>query len=103
MYIYLQLFLLISSKYIPGIYLILDIIQTGIIAVGDDGMALSLKCLQVIDYFAAKEGAAIFECRLIDNDLSALCLDTLHDTLDGRLAEVIGIGFHRQAIDTDDA
>ena len=61
------------------------------------------KCLQVIDYFAAKEDAAIFECWLINDHLCTLYLDTLHDALNGRLAEVVGIGFHRQAIDTDDA
>ena len=94
---------LISSKYIPGIYLILYIIQTDIIAVGDDGMALCLESCQVIDNLAAEEGATLFECWFIDDDLCTLCLDTLHDALNCRLAEVIGIGFHCQAIDTDDA
>ena len=64
-------------------------------------MALSLESGQVIDNLAAKEGAAIFECWFIDNHLCTLCLDTLHDALNCRLAEVVGIGFHRQAIDTD--
>ena len=64
---------LIPSKYIPGIYLILYIIQTSIITVGDDSMALSLKCLQVIEYFAAKEGDAIYECWLI-NDYAPFAL-----------------------------
>ena len=66
-------------------------------------MALCLECLQVIDNFAAKEGATLFQCWLIDDDLSTLCLDTFHDALNGRLAEVVGIGFHRQAIDSNDA
>ena len=68
-FIYSYITFLISSKYIPGIYLILDIIQTSIITVGDDGMALSLESSQVIDYFAAEEGATLFKCWFIDDDL----------------------------------
>ena len=61
------------------------------------------KCLQVILYSTTEEGATLLQCWLIDDELSTLCFDTLHDALNGRLAEVVGIGFHRQAIDTDDA
>ena len=94
---------LIPPKYISGIYFLLYIIQTDIIAVGDNGMTLSLESSQVIDNLAAEEGATLFECWLINDDLRTLCLDTFHDALNGRLAEVIGIGFHCQTIDTDDA
>lgn len=52
----------------------------------------------IIDYFAAKEGGAVFQGRLINDDRSALCFDTLHDALDGGLAEVVGIGFHGEAV-----
>ena len=61
------------------------------------------KCLQVILYSTTEEGATLLQCWLIDDELSTLCFDTLHDALNGGLAEVVGIGFHRQAIDTDDA
>ena len=74
---------LVSSKDISCIYLILYIIQTSIVAVGDDGMALCLKGFEVVLYSATEEGAALFQGWLIDNDLGTLCLDTLHDTLDG--------------------
>lgn len=94
---------LVSSKDISCIYLILYIIQTSIVAVSDDGMALCLESCQIIDYLATKEGAAVFQCRLVDDNLCALCLDTFHDSLNGRLAEVVGVGFHRQTIDTNDA
>ena len=93
----------VSPEYIPGIYLLLHVIKTGVIAVCDDGMALCLESCQIIDYLATKEGAAVFQCWFIDDDLCTLCLDTLHDALYGWLAEVVGIGFHRQAIDSDDA
>ena len=61
------------------------------------------KCLQVILYSTTEEGATLLQCWLINDHLCTLCLDTLHEALNGRLAEVVGIGFHRQAIDTDDA
>lgn len=75
--------LLVSSEYISCINLILYIIQTSIVAVSDDGMALCLEGFEVVLYSATKEGAALFQGWLIDDNLSTLCLDTLHDALDG--------------------
>ena len=95
--------MLVSSEDISCIYLILYIIQTNIVAVGDDGMALCLEDFEVVLYSTTKKGAALFQGWLIDDDLCTLCLDTLHDALNSTLAEVIGIGFHRQAIDSNDA
>ena len=48
-----------------------------------------------------EEGCSIFEGWLVNNDIGAFGLDALHDALDGALAEVVGVGLHRQAIDTD--
>ena len=62
-----------------------------------------LEFLEVVDYQGAEEGGAVFECRLVDDDGGALGLDPFHDTLDARLAEVVGMTLHGQAIDTDDA
>ena len=73
----------ISHEDISCINLLLGIIQAGIIAVGDDGMALCLEGFEVVLYSTAKEGAAIFQGWLIDDYLCTLCLDTLHDALDG--------------------
>ena len=92
---------LIPSEEVSCINLILYIVETRIIAVGDDGIGLSLELGEVVDYKAAKEGAAVFEGRLIDDDIGSLGLNALHDTLDGGLAEVVGIRFHRQTIETD--
>ena len=80
---------LISSEDIPCIYLFLNIIKAGIIAVGDDGIDLSLELGEVIDYETAEEGAAIFEGWFIDDDIGTLSLDALHDALYGRLTEVV--------------
>ena len=92
--------LLVSLEDISCIYLIFYIIQTSIIAVGYDSLALCLECCHIIYYSAAKEGCTIFQCRLVDNHLCTLCLDSLHDALDSRLAEVITVTLHRQAINS---
>lgn len=39
---------------------------------------------------------------LLDHNWYALGLHALHDALDGACAEVVGVGFHRQAVDTHD-
>ena len=82
---------LISSKDVSCINLILYIVQTSIIAVGDDGMALCLEGFEVVLNSATKEGAALFQGWLIDDYLGTLCLDTLHDALNSRLAEVVAV------------
>ena len=73
---------LVSSKNISSIYLLLHIIQTSIVAISDDGMALCLEDFEVVLYSATEEGTALFQSWLIDNYVRKLCLDTLHDTLD---------------------
>ena len=39
---------------------------------------------------------------LVDHHGHALGLHALHDALDGARAEVVGVGLHRQAVDTHD-
>ena len=73
---------LVSSKDISCINFILDIIQTSIVAISNDGMALGLESFKIVLYSTTEEGAALFQGWLIDNYLCTLCLDTLHDTLD---------------------
>ena len=68
---------LVSPENISCVNLILHIIQTDIVAVGDDGMALCLEGFEVVLYSTTKEGAALFQGWLIDDDLCTLCLDTL--------------------------
>ena len=72
----------ISSEYIPRINLPFHIIQTSIIPVGNDGMALAFESIQVIHHFAAEERAAIFQRGFVDDDLRTLGLDAFHHTLD---------------------
>ena len=84
-------YFLVSSEQVPGVDLLPHIIQAGIIAVGNDGLAPGLKALQVVDHPGSKEGGAVFQGGFIDDHRGALGLDPLHDPLDGGLAEVIGI------------
>ena len=91
---------LISSENISGIYLVLHVIQTDIVAVGDNGMALRLELPHVVHHSTSEEGCAILQGWLVDDDLGSLRLDALHDALDGTLSEVVGIRLHREAIHT---
>lgn len=61
-------------------------------------MALCLELCQVVDHLAAEECGAVFKGWLVDDDLCALCLNALHDALDGGLAEVVGVRLHGKAI-----
>ena len=51
---------LISAKDIPCVYFVLYIVQTTIIAVCDNSLALFLKFLQIVHNFASEEGTSIF-------------------------------------------
>ena len=93
---------LVALEDVAGVNFVLDVVEDGVVAVGDDGMALSLEVRKVIDYLGTEEGGAVLEGGLIDDDLGTLGLDTLHDALDGGLTEVVGVGLHGQTVHTDD-
>ena len=82
---------LVATENVSCIYFVINIIQTSIVSVSNDGMTLDFKLLQVIYYLAAKECSTIFKCWLVDDDFCALCFDALHDALNGRLTEVVTI------------
>ena len=65
-------------------------------------MALCLESIQVVHHLAAEKRAAVFQCRFIDDDLRTFGLDALHHALDARLAEVVRVRLHRQAVHADD-
>ena len=94
--VYLALLFLITLKDVSRINFISHIIKTAVIAVGDDGVTLFLESIEVVDNLRAKECLAILQGGLVDDDVGALSLDTLHDALDSTLAEVIGVALHRQ-------
>ena len=94
---------LISSENIPRVHLVLDIIQTRIVSVGYNGLALPLEFVHVIDDPAAEEGAPVLKRRLVDDDFRTFCLDALHHALYRGLAEVVGVRLHGETIHADDA
>lgn len=69
----------------------MDIVEDGVIAVGDDGVGEAFELFEVVDHTATEEGGTILEGGFIDDNLGALGLDTLHDSLDRGLTEVIAI------------
>lgn len=66
--------LLVSPEDISCIYLILYIIQTSIIAVGDNRLALRLESIHIIHHLATKEGGTVLQCRLVDNHSAPFAL-----------------------------
>lgn len=90
--------ILVSAEQVAGVDLVLHIIQAAIIAVGNDSLTTFLKLLKVIHNFAAEEGRAILQSRLIDNDRCSFGLNALHNALNRGLAEVVRVGFHGQAV-----
>ena len=92
---------LVAAENVAGVNLVLYVIEGGGVAVGDDGGGLVLEGGEVVHYLAAEEGAAVGERRLVDYYVGALGFDALHDTLDCRLAEVVAVRLHRQAVNTD--
>ena len=91
----------VSAEQVSCIYFFFHIIKALVIAVCNDGVAHFLELSQIVDHHRAKEGITVFQRRLINHNRCALGLDALHDTLNGALAEVIGIRLHGQTVNTD--
>ena len=89
-------------KDVAGVDLFTDVVEDGIIAVCEDAAAFFLEFVEVVDDAVSEEGTAVLEGRFVDDDASAIGLETLHDALNRGLAEVVGVCLHRQAIHTDD-
>ena len=53
-----------SSKDVASIDFLLDIVQAGVVAVGDDGLRLLFEFLEVVHHPASEEHVAIVEGRL---------------------------------------
>ncbi len=93
----------VSCKYVAGVYLVPDIGQVGGGAVCEDGVREAFELAQVVYNARAEERGAVLKRRLIDYHGGPLCLDALHDPLDGGLTEVVGVALHGEAVDSDDA
>ena len=74
----------IPPEQIAGIYFLADVVQVGTVAVGDDAAAHFFEFLQIVDDFAAEEGAAVFKRRFIDDDRRTLGFYSFHNTLQSK-------------------
>ena len=93
----------VPLEQVSCVYLFGNVGKLGRGAVGQDGAGEALELGKVVDHPAAEEGGAVFKRRLIDDHGGPLGLDALHHALYGGLAEVVGVGLHRQAVHPDDA
>lgn len=79
----------VSPEQVAGVDLLLYIIEAAIIAVGNDGLTPLFERLKVVYHLAAKEGRAVLQRRLVDDDGRALGLDPLHDALNAAGVEIV--------------
>ena len=61
--------------------------------VGNNDIGQAFEFIKIPNNAAAEEGFFL-QCRLVNHHFNAFGLDTLHDALDGALAEIIGVGLH---------
>ena len=57
----------ISLKDTSSIHFLFHIVQTTIISISSNSLALFLKLFQIIDDFASEKCCSIFQCRLVNN------------------------------------
>lgn len=69
----------------------LHVIKAAVVTVCNDGMTLFLELVKVVDDLAAKKVLPSSSLGLIDDDLSTLCINTLHYSLNTRLTEVVTV------------
>ena len=89
---------LVALEEIARVHLIRHVRELVAPAVGHDDGALTLEGLKVMGDLAAEEVLSV-QRGLVDHHGHALGLHALHDALDGGPAEVVGVRFHRQAVD----
>ena len=94
--------MLIAPKQVAGVDLIRHIVQTGVVTIGYDGLGNRLELVQISDHTAAKERGAGWQRWFVDHHRGALGLDAFHHALNGGVAEIVGVGFHRHSVDADD-
>ena len=82
---------LVSSEQVARVDLVGHVVKAGVVAVGDDGLALALEGFEVAHNATAEEGGAVGKGGLVDDDFGSLSLDAFHDALNGRLAEVVAV------------
>lgn len=80
---------LVAAKQIPCVNLLLHVIQTTIVSVGNNGVGYPFEFLQIPDNPTAKEGRACRKRRLKDHNCGSFCLDPFHDSLYRGVPEIV--------------
>lgn len=91
---------LVASEDVASVDFVADVVEAAVVAVGYDGVALGFELFEVVDHLGAEEGLSVGEGGLVDDDFRALGLDAFHHSLDGALAEIVGVGLHCQTVDS---
>lgn len=94
---------LVAAEDVAGVYFCFHVVEGGVVAVGDYGVAAVFELCEVVHHFAAEEGAAVFEGGLVDDDFGTFGFDAFHYALYARLAEVVAVRLHGQPVYADDA
>lgn len=92
--------MLIAAEEVAGVDLLRDVGEVVGPAVGDDHVAAGLERLEVSRHLGTEELVPLVG-GLVDDHRNTLCLDALHNALDGARAKVIGTALHSKAVDTD--
>ena len=80
---------LISLEDVASVDAGADVIEHAIVAVGDDGMALTFEFVKVIYHSASEEGFAVFKRGFVVYHFGSFGLDAFHHALNCALAEVV--------------
>lgn len=90
----------VPSEQVSRVDLVGDVGEVVGPAVGDDHVAAAFEALEVHGHLGAEEVVAR-ERGLVDKHGNTLCLDALHDALDGARPEVVRTALHGESVDAD--
>lgn len=82
---------LVTGEDVAGVDAGGDVGEIFAYAVGEDSVAEAFEFGEIVDDARSEECGAVFEGGLVDDDCRSLCLDALHHTLYGGLAEVVAV------------
>ena len=97
----LPIFSRVDPKQISGEQLGGYIVQIVTFSVGKYHITDTLEFIEVADHTRV-EKVPVAKVGLVDHDLDAFGFDAFHDALDAGRTEVVGAGFHDEAVDAYD-
>ena len=85
----------VALEEVAGVYFGRDVVKAVVVAVGYHGVAQGLEFVDIVYNFGPEEGCVVVERRFVYYYFRAFGLDAFHHALNGRLAEVVAVRFHR--------